>query len=124
MANNDFKFTYSAPEQAEIKKIREKYLPKNETENKLERLRKLDKSAENPAVMLSLILGITGTLLLGVGMCCTMVWKDYFVPGIIVGVIGIAILSCAYPVYKKTLQKGREKVAPEILRLTEDLEKS
>lgn len=123
MNNNDFKYTYSAPEQAEIKKIREKYLPKEETENKLERLRKLDRSAENPAVILSLVLGTIGTLLLGVGMCCTMVWKDYFILGIIVGIVGIGVLSCAYPVYKKLLRKGREKVAPEILRLTEELEK-
>lgn len=123
MNNNDFKYTYSAPEQTEIKKIREKYLPKNETESKLERLRKLDKSAENPAVIFSLVLGTIGTLLLGIGMCCTMVWKDYFVLGIIVGIIGIVSLSFAYPVYKKVLRKGREKVAPEILRLTEELEK-
>ena len=123
MSENNFKFTYSAPEQAEIKRIREKYLPENETENKLERLRKLDKSAETPAVIISLVLGIMGTLLLGIGMCCTMVWKSLFILGIIVGIIGIAVLSCAYPVYKKFLRKGREKVAPEILRLTEELEK-
>lgn len=123
MTDNDFKFTYSAPEQAEIKKIREKYLPKNESENKLERIRKLDKSAETPAVIISLVMGITGTLLLGIGMCFTMVWKDFFILGIVVGIIGIAVLSFAYPIYKRTLQKGREKVAPEILKLTEELEK-
>ncbi len=122
MNNNQFNYTYSAPEQAEIKKIREKYLPKDETENKLERLRKLDKSAETPAVILSLILGIIGTLLLGIGMCCTMVWTRFFVLGIIVGITGIITLSCAYPAYKKITKRCREKIAPEILKLTEELE--
>lgn len=123
MNSNQFNFTYSAPEHDEIKKIREKYLPETETQTKLERLRQLDKNAETPGMIASLVLGVVGTLLLGLGMCCTMVWKDFFVLGIIVGVIGIATLSSAYPVYKRVTQKHRKKIAPEILKLTDELEK-
>lgn len=123
MDNNQFNFTYSAPEQDEIKKIRKKYLPETQTQTQLERLRQLDKSAETPGKIIALILGIAGTLLLGLGLCCTMVWKDYFVSGIIIGIIGIVILSFAYPVYKRVTQKRRQKIAPEILKLTEELEK-
>ena len=57
-------------------------------------------------------------------MCCCMVWADsVFVPGIIIGLIGMAILALAYPIYNRTLKKERERIAPEVLRLTEDLMK-
>lgn len=122
MKNNEFQYTYSAKEQNEIKKIRQKYLPREESTDKMELLRKLDKSAETPGVIVSLILGIVGTLLLGVGMCCVMVWTKFLL-GVIVGIIGIITLSFAYPAYKKITKRRRELVAPEILRLTDELEK-
>ena len=115
-----FSYTYSAEEQQELKKIREKYLPKEE--NKMEQLRSLDSKATGKATMIAIIIGVIGTLLLGVGMCCTMVWQGkWFVPGILVGIIGIGIVAIAYPVYNKTLKTEREKIAPEVLRLTEEL---
>lgn len=122
MNNNQFNYTYSAPEQNEIKKIREKYLIKDESSDKLTKLRKLDKSAEAPGKIAAITLGIIGTLLLGIGMCFVMVWTNY-VPGIIIGVLGIVILSVAYPVYKTITKIRRQIVAPEILKLTDELEK-
>jgi type II secretory pathway pseudopilin PulG len=51
-----------------------------------------------------------------------MVWADkYFIIGIVVGIIGIAILVAAYPLFVHITKKQREKIAPEILRLTEEL---
>ncbi|MBQ8783761.1 MAG: hypothetical protein IJZ57_08340 [Clostridia bacterium] len=115
-----FNYTYSAKEQEEIKNIRKKYSAPEE--DKMEQLRKLDNSVTQKATAVSLIVGIIGTLILGVGMCCTMVWASkWFVPGIVVGVAGIAILCFAYPVYTRTLKKEREKIAPEIIRLTDEL---
>lgn len=115
-----FSYTYSAEEQQELKRIREKYLPKEE--NKMEQLRSLDSKATGKATMIAIIIGMIGTLLLGVGMCCTLVWQGrWFVPGILVGIIGIGIVAIAYPVYNKTLKTEREKIAPEVLRLTEEL---
>ena len=114
----DFEYTYSAPEQAEIRRIREKYLPKEEST--LEKLRKLDAKAEQPGTVVSLILGICGTLVFGVGLCCCLVW-ELFALGIMVGVIGMAMLGCAYPAYAHITKKQREKLAPEILRLTDEL---
>ena len=70
------------------------------------------------------VLGIGGTLVLGVGMCCCLLWAErFFIPGIIVGVIGMAAVAMAYPVYNRVLITERRKVAPEILRLTEELMK-
>ena len=126
MENQDksesFSFTYSAKEQAELKKIRQKYAPKEE--NKMEQLRRLDQNVTNKGTMAAIVIGVIGALLLGVGMCCTMVWKSvWFVPGIIIGVIGICIVAVAYPIYNYVIKKEREKIAPEILRLTEELMK-
>ena len=118
--NQSFEFTYSAKQQKEIEDIRKKYLPKEE--DKMETLRRLDRSADKPGTMTGIIVGVIGTMLLGIGMCCTMVWADMvFVPGIIVGILGIAILSQAYPLYKKITRKQREKIAGQILALSEEL---
>lgn len=118
--NKSFEYTYSAKQQKEIENIRKKYLPKEE--DKMEKLRKLDRDAEKPGSVAALIMGIVGTMLLGVGMCCTMVWSDsFFVLGIVVGCLGIVILSLAYPMYKRITQKQRAKIAEQILALTEEL---
>ena len=120
-----FKLTYSAQQQEEIARIREKYTPREP--DKMERLRELDAGAGKKATMYSIIVGVLGTLLLGAGMSLAMTELGsalgaygYFV-GIALGVIGIAVLACAYPLYNRTLKKEREKIAPEILRLTDEL---
>lgn len=118
--NNEFNYTYSAEQREEIKRIREKYEPKKKEDDTMEKLRRLDAGATRGATVISLIIGIAGTLLLGVGMCCTMVWTDLFILGIVIGVIGIAGVIAAYPIYSKIAKKQREKIAPEIIRLTEE----
>lgn len=117
-----FSYTYSARQQEEIKKIREKYLPAEE--DKMEQLRRLDESAVRPGTMASIILGVIGALLLGVGMCCTMVWGgSWFIPGVLIGVVGMLVMASAYPVFNCITKKRREKLAPEILKLTDELMK-
>ena len=117
--NETFNYTYSAKQQDEVKRIRQKYIPQEE--NKIEQLRRLDKKAENPGSIASIAMGTIGTLLLGIGMCCTMVWTHLFIPGIVIGVIGIAAIALAYPVFKSTTKKKREELAPQILKLSEEL---
>lgn len=43
---------------------------------------------------------VFGALLLGIGMCLTMVWSGLLMQGIFVGLIGIVLLVCAFPLYK------------------------
>jgi uncharacterized membrane protein YeaQ/YmgE (transglycosylase-associated protein family) len=118
--NETFNYNYSSKQQEEIQRIREKYVPKEE--NKMEQLRHLDESATKPGTIVALAVGIIGTLLLGVGMSCSLVWAEsYFIVGIVIGVIGIAVLVAAYPLYMYITKKQREKIAPEILKLTEEL---
>lgn len=120
--NEIFTYSYSANHQEEINAIREKYIPK--AENKMDQLRQLDQSVTKKGTMISIIVGIIGTLLLGIGMCCSLVWADkFFVLGIIVGVIGIAILSAAYPIYSKITKREKERIAPLIIKLTDELSK-
>lgn len=115
-----FEYTYSAPQQEEVKKIREKYLPKEES--KMEQLRRLDESTTKKGLACSLILGIAGALILGIGMCCTMLWSNVlFIPGVMIGCIGIAGMVLAYPLNNHLTKKERERLAPEILKLTNEL---
>lgn len=125
MENNEretFNYTYSAKEQEEVKNIRKKYVPREE--DKMLKLRKLDASVYNKASVCSLIFGFIGALIMGIGMSLCMVWADnLFIPGIIIGVVGIALVCLAYPIYNLTLKKEREKIAPEIIKLTDELMK-
>lgn len=116
-----FEFTYSAPEQEEIRRIREKYLPKQES--KLDQLRRLDESVTRKGTVVSLIVGIIGTLIMGAGMSMCMVWTDILLtPGIAVGLVGMVGVALAFPLYQRITARERERIAPEILRLSEELE--
>lgn len=119
---NKFTYTYSAQEQEEIKKIRNKYLPKNQNSTVMEQIRSLDKKVEKPGTIISLIFGIIGTLVFGTGMSCALVWnQNLFVLGIIFGIVGILIAAAAYPLYFVITKKQKEKIAPVILKLTENI---
>lgn len=115
-----FHYTYSAVQQQELQKIREKYLPKEET--LLEQLRRLDESVTRRGSVMALTNGILNCLILGTGMSCCLVWGGAaFIPGIAVGLIGILGVCMSYPIYKQVTKKERERIAPEILRLTENV---
>lgn len=120
--DNKYSYTYSAKEQTELKKIRDKYIPPQE--NKMEQLRRLDASATRKGTIISLIVGIFSSLILGTGMSCIMVWGEkLFLIGMIVGIIGLAGIGAAYPLYAHITKKERKRLAPEILRLTDELMK-
>ncbi len=88
----------------------------------MEQLRRLDQSVTRKGTMTSIIIGVIGALILGAGMCCVMVWEGiWFVPGIVIGLIGMGIMGAAYPAYNYATKKERQKIAPEIIRLTDEL---
>lgn len=127
---SSFKYTYSAKEQDEIKRIRQKY--QSQEEDSMTRLRKLDASATSKATVIALVLGIVGALILGMGMSLIMTdlavllgmtGMTNMIIGIITGVLGAILAALAYPVYSKVLKREREKIAPEILKLTDELMK-
>ena len=120
-----FNFTYSAAQQQEIENIRKKYLPKEE--DKMEQLRKLHSIPTQKAQSIAIAVGVIGTLTLGTGMSLfmttlgTMLGELSMVLGIVIGVLGMVLAGLAYPMYNRVLKKERERIAPEILRLTDEL---
>ena len=122
-----FQFTYSAAQRQEVEDIRKKYLPKEE--DKMEQLRKLHAVPTQKAQAASLAVGIIGTLIMGAGMSLAMtdigaaLGNLSMLVGIAVGVVGMVLVALAYPLYNRVLKKEREKIAPEILRLTDELMK-
>ena len=129
MGNKEgFSFTYSAAQQQEVEDIRKKYLPKEE--DKMELLRKLHAIPTQKAQAASLAVGIIGALILGTGMSLAMTDIGQMLGshrelsmliGILIGLVGMVLVAFAYPLYNRVLRKEREKIAPEILRLSDEL---
>ena len=134
MDNNEkkesFTYTYSAKEQEELKKIRQKYEPKEE--DKMDQLRRMDASVTGKATVRALTVGIIGALIMGLGMSLVMTnlaeimglvyfQKFTMLLGIIIGIVGMIMACLAYPIYQRVLRKERERIAPEVLRLTDEL---
>ena len=127
-----FNYTYSAKEQDEIKAIRKKYAAPEETEDKMALLRRLDAGVTQKASVYSLVVGVIGALVLGCGMSLTMTdigellglfGNMSMLIGTGIGIIGIVLVSLAYPLYNRIVKKEREKIAPEIIRLSDELMK-
>ena len=122
-----YSFTYSAAQQQEVEEIRKKYLPKEE--DKMEQLRRLHSIPTRKAQAASLAVGIIGTLILGTGMSLCMTDLAGFLGGtamfigIPVGMAGLVLVALAYPLYNRVLKKQRQKIAPQILALTDELMK-
>jgi hypothetical protein len=129
MENNEgFHFTYSAAQQQEVENIRKKYIYNEE--DKMEQLRRLHRSASQKAKSFAITLGVIGALIMGAGMSLTMTDLGEslgfdsnlaMLIGIAIGVAGMILVALAYPVYNRVLKKERARIAPEILRLTDDL---
>ena len=127
-----FTYTYSAKEQAELKKIRDRYTAPTEVEDKMTRLRRLDASVTSTAQAVALTIGVIGTLMLGFGMSVIMTELSEILAlsedaamtlGVLVGVFGGVLASLAYPIYNAIVKAMRKKIAPEIIRLTDELMK-
>lgn len=125
MESQSFEYTYSAQQQKEIEAIRNKYLPQEA--DKMDQLRKLHAIPTQKAQAASIAVGIIGALIMGTGMSLAMteigaaLGSLAMVIGILVGIVGMVLVALAYPLYNRVLKKQREKIAPEILRLSDEL---
>ena len=125
MENNSFEYTYSAQRQQEVEEIRKAYLPKEE--DKMEQLRQLHSIPTQKAQSASIAVGVIGALILGTGMslCITelgaALGRLAMIIGITVGLVGMVLVALAYPIYNRVLKKQREKIAYEILHLSDEL---
>ena len=122
---DSFRYTYSAPQQQEVESIRKKYLPKEE--DKMELLRHLHKQPTQKAQAASIAIGVIGTLIMGTGMSLAMtelgaaLGNLAMILGALIGIAGMLLVALAYPVYNRVLKTERQRIAPEILRLTDEL---
>lgn len=125
--NESFRYTYSAEQRREVEAIRKKYLPREE--DKMEQLRKLHAIPTQKAQTAAISVGIIGSLIMGTGMSLAMtdigdvLGKLALAAGILAGLMGMVLIALAYPVYNRVLKKQRARIAPEILKLTDELMK-
>lgn len=92
------------------------------TSSEVDKLRALDNKVKVPASIFAYTFGIIGALVLGTGMCLAMkVIGDLMALGIVVGVLGIAMVSVNYPIYKTILKSRKARYGKEIIALSEQI---
>ncbi len=94
--------------------------------SKVVALKKLDKKVKLLPNVITYVVGVVSTLVLGVGMCCSMGvlgngGTEFFVGGIVLGVLGIIGMGINYPVYKKFMTSRKERYANDIIRLATEI---
>ena len=115
-----FTYQYSAAQNREVEQIRRRYLPREESG--IDRLRRLDERVRCAGMIEALTLGIVGCLIFGIGMCWGLgVFGEGAWPAIPFCTVGILAMIPAYPLYRRISRRTRERLAPEILRLSEDI---
>ena len=123
MENKPFTYNYSAVRNKEVENIRRKYLP--EEESKLETLKRLDYKVQSAGMIESLCIGIIGALVFGIGVCFFL---DVFAGAVwltaLFMIVGTLLMIPAYPIYRRIARQTKEKLTPEILRLSEEIMKS
>jgi hypothetical protein len=119
--NESFKYTYSAQQQNDVKKIMQKYSPQTPQESKTEMLRRLDRSVTNAGRSPAITLGVIASLILGTGMALIMEFQTLMILGLLLGLIGIIGMVAAYPLYKSITKKERDRLAPQIIQLSREL---
>lgn len=103
-----------------VEKIRGNYAEKKA--DKLEELRALDKKARRPAKIFAYAFGAVGALVLGTGMCLAMkVIGDLFALGVVVGVVGIAMVSLTPLLYGAILKRGKRRYAEQVISLSDEI---
>ena len=118
-----FEYTYSAPTEAEkkqIENIKRQYSAESATPNAFERLKKLDGKVKNTAIAVSIIFGVVGTLIFGLGLTFILEWNIWPV-GIALMIVGVIPMIIAYPSYNFAIKKGKEKYGEEIVNLAEEI---
>lgn len=90
---------------------------------KLDELKRLDSKVKLPAEIFAYVFGIVGALVLGLGMCIAMgvILAELFILGIVIGLVGIVMVTVNYFIYQKILKSRKEKYAEEVLSLSKEL---
>ena len=107
-------------------KIRTQYVEKKSTE--LDALRELDAKVKRPANVFAYVFGSISAIVMGAGMSLVMTdigtiigLGSAMAPGIIIGVVGMAMAIINYPIYKGVLNSRKRKYADKIIALSEKI---
>lgn len=116
MNNNDQEYL--------VRKIRTQYTEKEYTQ--LDALKALDRKVKRPAQRFACTFGTLAALVMGTGMSLIMTDINQvigmarpMVPGILIGIGGLAMGILNYPIYKALLGSRRRKYAGDILALSD-----
>ncbi|MGN0812154.1 MAG: hypothetical protein ACI4MQ_01405 [Candidatus Coproplasma sp.] len=112
-------------EQKIVEEIKKSYSEKSERENNFEELCRLDAKVRRPAEITAFTLGTVGSLVLGTGMCLAMqvlTTASFAMPlGIVIGVLGIGIVSVNYFIYKAILKHRKKKYTQQVVELSDKI---
>ena len=107
-------------------KIRTQYMEKESTE--LDALRELDAKVKRPANVFAYVFGSISAIIMGAGMSLVMTdigatlgLASAMIPGIVIGVVGMAMALVNFPIYKGILNSRKKKYADRILKLSEKI---
>ena len=105
-------------------KIRTQYMEK--TPSELDALRELDAKVKRPANVFAYIFGSISAIIMGAGMSLVMTdigailgLGEAMIPGIAIGVVGMAMALLTYPIYKGILGSRKKKYAKDIIELSD-----
>lgn len=111
-----------------VQKIRTQYTEKEHTQ--LDALKALDNKVKRPASIFGYVFGAIGAIIMGMGMSLVMTdigstvgIESPMAPGIVIGVIGLAMAIVNWPIYKGILSSRRRKYAGEVIRLSDSITK-
>ena len=107
-------------------KIRTHYMEKESTE--LDALRALDAKVKRPANIFAYIFGSISAIVMGAGMSLVMTdigatvgIENAMIPGIAVGIVGLAMALLTYPIHKGILNSRKKKYSAEILSISDKI---
>ena len=111
-----------------VQKIRTQYTEREHTQ--LDELKALDRKVKKPANTFAYVLGTVSAIVMGAGMSLVMTdigemlgMAETMIPGVVIGVIGLALAIINYPIYKNVLASRRKKYADKIIALSDELMK-
>lgn len=123
MSEDKFVYNYSAPteeERREIEDIKKQFMPEEKSEDKLTRLRRLNKKVYTAPKIFALSFGIAALLVFGLGMTMTIEWSLY-IWGAIVGAVGVALMCVTNIIYKALLARNKKRYGQTIIDLSNEL---
>ncbi|MGN0447320.1 MAG: hypothetical protein ACI4GC_02095 [Acutalibacteraceae bacterium] len=127
-SDKSFSISYSGRQDDDLSIIKAKYM-KTEMDEKIKEVKRLDKSVDNYATMLSIFIGMIGTFFISTGIFNLIYFKLPFfsyahILGMILILCGLLICSSTPFIHYMILEKRKEKVRPKILELIKEIEEN